>query len=145
VNVIIYNKRHFKVCVDLFIRVFNSPPWNDKWTVARARKYLANHTKFPGFTAYIARDKNKVIGFIFGQVSQWWHKKEYFIDEICIDPVYQRKGIGSRFLKTVMAALRKRRVNRFALITNKRIGPYTFYLKNGFTENKKMCIMTKDY
>ncbi|MBZ9622467.1 hypothetical protein G9F71_006335 [Clostridium sp. FP2] len=39
-NIISIENQHILKCSELYIKVFNSEPWNDKWTLETAHKRL---------------------------------------------------------------------------------------------------------
>ena len=39
-------------CISLFIKVFNSDPWNDEWTYIKAKKLFEDFINTPGFTGF---------------------------------------------------------------------------------------------
>jgi len=84
-----YTNEHLESCVNLYIKVFNAPPWNDKWTSETATKLLTNFSNMPSFIGFIGIIENQIIAACFGYKKMWWNNEEYFIEEMFVDNEHQ--------------------------------------------------------
>lgn len=139
----IYAEADFKLCVRLFMDVFNHEPWNDRWKYADAEQYLRECIASPGFQGVIACDDMDVCGFILGNRKKWWSGDEFFIQEMCVAPAAQRGGVGTGLLKCLQDHPGLDGIRRITLLTGRGIPAEDFYRKNGFREIEKMLFMSK--
>ncbi|TRZ39179.1 GNAT family N-acetyltransferase [Niallia circulans] len=85
-------------CIELYISVFNSEPWNETWTYSSAKERLTDllHTpKFLGFLLYV---KGNLIGFIAGNSKKSYAGLTFYLAELCINNRIQGKGYGTKLL-----------------------------------------------
>src|ERR1039458_1140562 len=61
-------------CADLFIAVFNGPPWNESWTAGSSSERLAEITGTPGFAGVALAAGNDVTGVALGQAETLAHR-----------------------------------------------------------------------
>ncbi|MFA1822924.1 GNAT family N-acetyltransferase [Virgibacillus oceani] len=131
-------------CVELYINVFNSEPWNETWTYVTAEERLIDllHTpKFLGFSLY---DNGNLIGFIAGNSKKSYGGLTYYLAELCINNQIQGKGHGSKLLLCLEDELKKRGIQSLYLLTSNGGLAESFYLKNGYSINDKRIVMKKN-
>ena len=114
-------------CVELFISVFNAEPWNDNWTRERAKIYLEEYIKSPGFRGVVVEMDQTIKGFIIGIRKSWWSGDEYFVNEFCVDNTIQRKGIGTKLLRFMEVTLQNEGVQSITLLTDRGTAAESFY------------------
>ncbi|WP_433946724.1 GNAT family N-acetyltransferase [Paenibacillus sp. SN-8-1] len=139
-----FSEADFRLCVDLFISVFNQEPWNDEWSREYAEQYLNDYIKASGFRGYIAEDEAGIKGFIVGVRKRWWSGDEFFINEMCVETNCQRSGIGSQLINYVQENMKSEGIARITLLTNRGIAAEHFYKKNGFIEIERLIFMNKE-
>lgn len=135
---------HILKCSELYIKVFNAEPWNDKWTIETAYKRLNDIYIAPNFEGVIYKEDGKIKGGIFGNFEQFYEGIHYNLREMFIDNDLQRNGIGSKLLNELEERLRKIGVTTIILFTSKGNKTSKFYLKNNFSEWNSMVMMGKD-
>jgi len=129
-------------CVDLFISVFNSEPWNDGWTVEKANKRLQNIFQNSGFYGgYWKYDI--LIGFACGNKEQWTDLEHFNLIECCVDNEKQNMGIGTKVISKLEQELLGQNCSRIYLLTMRSSLAETFYKKNGYYVNERMIMMGK--
>jgi aminoglycoside 6'-N-acetyltransferase I len=138
--------RQFKVsdtkeCVDLFIRVFNANPWNDRWNMDSATEYLWEFIISPSFIGFIAVIIEKIVGVCFGHKRSYWQGKEFEIDEMYVDAEMQGKGIGTRLFEFMTENLKEQGIRNYVLMTGKDLPAESFYRKNGFYRNDYIVLL----
>ncbi|WP_237086933.1 GNAT family N-acetyltransferase [Paenibacillus ihbetae] len=139
-----YDRNDILPCTKTFMQVFNEEPWNDGWTMERARKYLQDFTDTPEFVGVIAEDVSGAAGFIFGVRKRWWSADEFFIHEMCVRGTSQQSGIGTGMLQFLERELTASGVSNMTLLTNRNIPAESFYKRNGFNEIDRLVFMSKD-
>ncbi|MCE7984289.1 MAG: GNAT family N-acetyltransferase [Caldilinea sp. CFX5] len=130
-------------CIDLFIDVFNSPPWNEHWEIATATQRLEACYHTPGFDGVIGKIGGKPIGFALGYVEQWDRSKHFYLKEMCVTPKWQRHGTGTALLHELEEMLKRKGVEKIYLYTARETVAQIFYEKQGFYVSAKMIMMAK--
>ena len=122
-------------CSDLFCEVFSAPPWNEDVSPEEARRYFENCFSLASFRGFVAESGVRIVGLAAGFLKPWRKGMEYYLDEFCIVPSFQGKGIGSRLLDEICTRLAEEGVFGAMLNTERAYPAYSFYLKNGFSES----------
>ena len=143
-NIISIKSEHISKCCELYIKVFNGEPWNDKWTKETTYKRLNDIYVSPNFEGVLYLEDGHVKGAIFGNFEQFYEGIHYNLREMFIDNELQGKGIGSKLLKELEEHLKKLGVTTLILFTSKGNKTNEFYLKNNFSEWNSMAMMGKD-
>ena len=138
-NIRAFDASDIVACVELFIDVFNGPPWNDAWTVKGAMAYLWDICRAPGFDGVVAVDDDRnVIGLLLGRRRRWWAGDEFLIEEICVRPGVQRRGVGGLLLRRLRERLAEIGCVQMVLATSATRGPLRFFERHGFREASGM-------
>jgi hypothetical protein len=104
-----YQPRFIDDCVSLFISVFNSPPWNDRWTEERARCWLARLSSEPVFRGFCGFEGERLIAACLGRLEMWWRGEEYHVVRLSLPPLRS-------FALTLEASLRETCIRYFFII-----------------------------
>ena len=129
-------------CADLYVSVFNSPPWSDAWTVELARSRLADIARTPGFTGLVYLDRG-IAGFVIGYSEQWFDGRHFYLKEMCVRPDVQYQGIGTRLIGTLEDVLRAAGISRIYLLTIRDGSASSFYAGRGYWISPKMALMSR--
>ena len=121
-------------CSDLFCKVFTAPPWNEDISPEEARRYFENCFSLASFRGFVAESGGRIVGLAAGFLKPWRKGMEFYLDEFCVAPSFQGKGIGSSLLVEIRARLAEEGVFGAMLNTERAYPAYVFYLKNGFTD-----------
>ena len=132
-DIVKLSKEHVEACVDLFIDVFTKAPWNDTFdSREQVTDFFRNHMANNYFVGYVLKGQDGIVALSIGMKKPWIHGMEYYIDQFCVKPDLQGRGIGSCFLKLIECEIRKEQMNAMILNTEKGLPSESFYLKNGF-------------
>ena len=131
-------------CAGLYVTTFREQPWNEEWNIDDAFDRLNDFLATPKSICIKAISKNKIRGFLFGDVQQWNGSIYYYLKEACVGIKDQRKGIGRALIAELESVLIKRGVSKIYLITQRDSIPSLFYSGLGFSENKNMMVLSKD-
>lgn len=143
-NIISIENKHILECTELYIKVFNAEPWNDKWRLETAHKRLNDIYISPNFEGALYVEDGQVKGAIFGNYEQFYDGIHYNLREMFISNEVQGQGIGSKMLYELEKLLKGIGVTTIILFTSKGNKTSKFYLKNSFTEWDSMAMMGKD-
>lgn len=127
--------------VELYIRVFNSPPWNDKWTKETVIKRLTQMINCEGFYGLVCYENDEPIAMILGNHEYYYDGMQFIIKEFCVDNHFQGKGIGKKLLDIFTQKLKEKNIKETYLFTSKRQSG--FYEKCGF-ETLDLVMMLKN-
>ena len=118
----------------LFCAVFSAPPWNEEISPEEARRYFEKCFSLASFRGFVAESGGRIVGLAAGFLKPWRKGMEFYLDEFCVAPSFQGKGIGSRLLGEIRARLAEEGVFGAILNTERAYPAYSFYLKNGFSD-----------
>ena len=119
-------------CVEMYISVFNSPPWNERWTKESAEERLRELTRNPSFVGFAVTKSERAVGYAFCCANTWWSRKELHIEHIFVANEEQGKGYGKALLDGIEAYMRENDIHGLNLLTNRNLPCAAFYEKNGF-------------
>ncbi len=130
---------------EVYIKTFASEPWNEVWEKSLAKERIM--ALFSGEThrGYIAFCGGKMAAILLGYDSVFLQGKEFWIEEFCVLPEYQRMGIGQSMLCWIKKELSEENFKSLVLITQKDFPSEKFYRKNGFESNENMILMYSDF
>ena len=132
-----------EACLDLFIAVFNRPPWNDTWTTETARDNLEDAFGIPGASGLVARESSEVIGFVLGHREVQSDDVLFYVKELCVSLEYQGRGVGRQLLIRLEEELKRQNVAGIYLLTFAD-SARMFYEKLGFRVNNRNIVMNKN-
>ena len=121
-------------CSALFCTVFSEPPWNEDVSPEEAQHYFENCFSLASFRGFVAESGGRIVGLAVGFLKPWRKGMEFYLDEFCVAPSFQGKGIGSSLLGEIRARLAEEGVFGAILNTERAYPAYSFYLKNGFSD-----------
>lgn len=130
-----FAEKDIAACAGLFTEVFNSEPWNDRWTVDLAIDYFQDIINTPGFEGFVLENESAIAGFILGTRKKWWSGDIYYLYEMCVNQAFQRKGAGSQLFSDAKASLAQKGFSSIVLLTERTFPAAHFYEKHGFYES----------
>ena len=136
-----YINSDLRGAAELFCRTFKADPWNESWTCELAEKRVGDLMSAPQSVAYVSDDNGKINAFLCGRKLTYLNGTEYVIDEFCVSPEIQRKGIGTAVLSYAVDELSDEGVVGLALMTTRGYPSERFYIKNGFEGKDDMVFM----
>ena len=129
----------------LFLKVFSSPPWNDKWdSQAQLDHYMHDLIDNPNALVFGYFLGDALVGISLGYVFHWWQGTDYFIKEFCIDNSLQSQGIGTQFLSAIENELKTRDISAIWLMTERSVPAFEFYKRKGFFELEDSVVLAKN-
>lgn len=122
----------------LMCRVYGEPPFNEKWSLDRAKKRIAAFLSGTSTRGYAMIIDTAIVGYLFGRMGMAVNGDIFFVNEMYVDPKYQRKGCGSMALNQLAEELKKENVIRIELHTLSE--DISFYEKNGFSPSSYLYL-----
>lgn len=126
----------------VYVKTFNSEPWNDKWTTQLAHKRLLQMASCEGFYGLMLKDSDNIVGIILGNHEYYFTGMQFNIKEFCIDVDFQGKGFGKELLNEFTVRLKEKGIIEIYLFTSKEQSE--FYKKCGFWELNNIVFMNKE-
>ena len=126
---------------EIYATAFSGEPWNDPWDPADAVIHVQEllESKQSYGMEYVEDDR--VVGFILGTSMLFHYGRTFEINDLAVDPAYQRKGIAGKLLKRCLADMKTRGMAGIHLITaGEGILP-AFYEKYGFKKENEVILM----
>ncbi len=138
-------EKDFPMMAAFYKDVFSREPWKDDWS---DEKQLAAYIKdiagcFNSIN-YGLYEGEKMLGLCLGSKRHWWGGTEYVIEEFCISPDMQGKGVGTKFMQMITDKIKTDDMNGIYLCTERDKPAYDFYKKKGFTELTSHISFYKD-
>jgi aminoglycoside 6'-N-acetyltransferase I len=139
-------------CAEVFVAVFSRGPWNEDWRLTDALTRLEALYRTPGFYGVIAcadeemvppADTEQVFGFAMGHVERWKQGRHFYLQEMCVMPQRQRRGVGTAIMEALRQGLAEMDVEAIYLLTLRDSPAAAFYEQCGFGINPKMILMGK--
>lgn len=140
-----FTPRVLDSCAGLYVAVFTAPPWNEPWTIEVARQRLGNVLAYPRSLGFVLVEEaaQTPIGLILGHTSVWVSGPEFWLNELCVHPDWQGKGVGSRLQVRQEAVLRRDGVQVIALHTDACSPAEAFYARHGYTTSAGAITKTR--
>ncbi|SNS34256.1 Acetyltransferase (GNAT) domain-containing protein [Anaerovirgula multivorans] len=143
-TIVLITNDKLEQCIELYIKVFNSEPWNETWTHETAKERLTDLLHTPRFLGFLFYDNDNLIGFIAGNSKKSYMGLTFYLAELCINNQIQGKGYGSKLLLCLEDELKKRDIHSLYLLTSNGGLAKAFYLKNNYVINENRIVMKKN-
>lgn len=141
-SIVDFTEAFFTPCSELFMQVFTSAPWHDRWTAESVANKLREFLKTPNPTGLVYLHQEQVVGFLIGNGESWFDGMNFFLKEICVAPHFQGRGIGSKLIRRLEALLKPQGIRRINLITSRNGSSDRFYSKQDYSICEQMIFMS---
>ena len=122
----------------LYKSAFAGEPWNDDWSdEEQLRAYISDIACQQNSLNFGLISGGQLVAIALGSTRHWWEGTNYNLEELCISPDMQGRGIGTRFLVQIESELKALGIAGIFLQTDIDKPSYRFYRKNGFGELTK--------
>ena len=137
------NETHLKHMATLFVKAFNTYPWNEEWTFEQAFTRIDEIMSARVSRGYVVYDGDTVVAMACGRIMTYIDFKELWIDEFSVNPLYQGKGVGSKLIEFIRNELKKEKskISYLALNTERDYPCVSFYENNGFRASETNLVM----
>ena len=130
-----------KDAAKLFVKSFNSPPWNDHWTEESALKRLsamAHAEKAFGLCMY---ENQRLLGIVLGHIETYDDGAEFLLKEFAVDDESRGSGLGTIMMEELKNRLKEQNVLRIVLVTLSDERTIEFYRRQGFETDPHAVVM----
>jgi len=119
-------------CAALYASAYGEAPWNESFDPDALKAYLRSYIERPGLHMYALLHASAPIGVALCSIIPCIGGDFARIEDFCIAPAHQHKGLGSRFMALLCDDLRACGCDSVLLATQRDLPAHRFYLKNGF-------------
>lgn len=134
---------HLTQLANLYVRAFNAPPWNDRWTAGSATGRLSLMMRAEGSFGLVMYDEKGVCGMMLGGREFYYDCMHFQIKELFTDPRVQGTGAGTALLEESERRLKKMDIRKVYLFTVRDEATEGFYQRRGYTPKENMIVMSK--
>ncbi len=135
------NMEHIERYGEIYAAAFSGEPWNDPWktedAIIHVRELLESKQSY-GLEYVI---DGQVFGFILGTSMLFHYGRTFEINDLAVDPAYQRHGIAKKLLERCLADIKTQGMVGVHLITAEEGVLPGFYEKYGFKKEKEVILM----
>ena len=138
------NIEHIKRYGEIYASAFSGEPWNDPWKPEDAsihiRDLLESKTAY-GLECIV---DGQVAGFVVGTSMLFHYGRTFEINDLAVDPLYQRRGIANQLMERILSDIKKQGMVGVRLITSSEGFLQSFYGKFGFSKENRVVLMGKE-
>jgi ribosomal protein S18 acetylase RimI-like enzyme len=129
---------------ELFVSVFNEPPWSENWKYDWAYQRLHILFNSYGFYGCLAESRNGIVGSVLTRIGSYKGELELEIAECFVSKNEQRKGVGSALLNNLKLYAKNEGISSLVLFTDRNTYASKFYKKYGFQSHEENIFMSHD-
>ncbi len=126
---------------EIYAAAFSGEPWNDQWknddAIIHVKELIESKQAY-GLEYVI---DGEVAGFILGTSMLFHYGRTFEINDLAVDPAFQRRGIGKLLLERCLDDIKKQGIVGVHLITAGDGDLPGFYGKYGFKKEKEVILM----
>ncbi|MBQ4427334.1 MAG: GNAT family N-acetyltransferase [Oscillospiraceae bacterium] len=135
------DEEHLARYGEIYAAAFSGEPWNDPWkredAEVHVRELLESRTAYG--LEYV--EDGVVAGFILGTSMLFHYGRTFEINDLAVDPAFQRRGIGSALVRRMLDDLRAQGICAVHLITAGEGTLPELYGRFGFKRETEVMLM----
>ena len=128
----------------IYAAAFSGEPWNNPWKPEDAVIHVKELLESKQAYGLEYATDGKVAGFILGTSMLFHYGRTFEINDLAVDPAYQKRGIAKTLMEALLSDLRKQGIVGVHLITAADAFLPEFYERFGFQKEKRVILMGKD-
>ena len=132
-----------EICANIYKNSYKNEPWNEEYSIIEITDYLSRFLNFETKRAYVLVLDGKIIGIALGLIVPCVGSDYFRLEDICLSPEYQGKGLGSQFVKLIAKCILSDNCDSILLGTQRGCPAHCFYLKNDFQEIDSVLLYKK--
>ena len=135
------SQEHIERYGEIYAAAFSGEPWNDPWKVEDAVIHVKEllESKQSYGLEYMAN--GQVVGFILGTSMLFHYGRTFEVNDLAVDPAYQRRGIATKLLERCLADVKAQGMVGVHLITAGEGVLPGFYERFGFKKENEVILM----
>ena len=126
---------------EIYAAAFSGEPWNDHWNTGDAVVHVRELLESPQSYGLEYVVDGKVVGFLLGTSMLFHYRRTFEINDLAVDPAYQKRGIAGKLLDRCLADMKARNIAGIHLITAGEGILQSFYEKYGFKREQEVILM----
>lgn len=128
----------------IYAEAFSGEPWNDPWEVEDATIHVRELLEMKQSYGLEYLIDGKVVGFILGGSMLFHYGRTFEINDLAVDPAFQRRGIAGKLMDACLEELKNRGIAGVHLITSADGILPAFYERYGFSKENQVILMGKE-
>ena len=129
---------------EIYAAAFSGEPWNDPWNVEDAIIHVRELLESKQSYGLECIEDGKVVGFILGTSMLFHYGRTFEINDLAVDPAYQRRGVAKLLMESCLADIKAQGMVGVHLITAVEGVLPKFYERYGFKKEKEVILMGMD-
>ena len=131
-----------RACARLYVQAYAQEPWKESWAVPEVEVYLRRLMEKPSFPCYVLLEEEAPVALAVCILIPYIQGGDTLrIEDFCVAPHCQRRGLGSTFLEFLRGEARRLGADCLMLGTQRDYPSHRFYQKNGFTEVESAVLL----
>ena len=126
---------------EIYAAAFSGEPWNDPWNVEDAIIHVRELLESKQSYGLECIEDGKVVGFILGTSMLFHYGRTFEINDLAVDPAYQRRGVAKLLMESCLADIKAQGMVGVHLITAGEGVLPEFYERYGFKKEKEVILM----
>lgn len=126
---------------EIYAAAFSGEPWNDPWNVENAIIHVRELLESKQSYGLECIEDGKVVGFILGTSMLFHYGRTFEINDLAVDPAYQRRGIAKLLMEKCLADIKNQGMVGVHLITAGEGVLPEFYERYGFKKENEVILM----
>ena len=129
---------------EIYAEAFSGEPWNDPWKPEDAEIHVKELLESKQSFGLEYEVDGKVAGFILGTSMLFHYGRTFEINDLAVDPQYQRQGIARKLMDQCIADVKEQGMVGVHLITAADGILPDFYRGYGFEREKHVILMGRE-
>ena len=121
-------------CAAVYCDAYRKAPWNEALSPEQVGGYIRAFTGREGFCVWRLAVEGEIAGVALGIIVPCVDAPFLRIEDFCVAPKWQRKGLGGAFLDEIQKKAADLGCDCALLATQPGVPAHGFYLKHGFRE-----------
>ena len=126
---------------EIYASAFSGAPWNDPWKPEDAEIHVREILEMKQSYGLEYVIDGTVAGFILGSSMLFHYGRTFEINDLAVDPAYQRRGIAKKLMEACLKDLKQQGIVGVHLITAREGILPEFYQKYGFEKENEVVLM----
>jgi len=126
-----------------YVDTFNSPPWNDRWTIDSAAKRLQQMINTEDSYGLCAYQDDLLCGVVLGCMEEFYTGNMFDIKEFWVRNGMRGSGIGTLIYKELERRVKEKGAHQIVLLTIRGDQTEHFYHNQGMVTVDDFIFMSK--